>query len=124
MNSRRTFYFIGVLFLTIFAIRTFIRIATNTLSFIECLMYATAAFICFAGGYIFPHFKENDERTSFIKQKGMKCSFIALFIYMVIILYGSYFHMITLKIFDLITLLIALTVITLYSSWIILSKKY
>ncbi|WP_338150457.1 hypothetical protein, partial [Bacillus licheniformis] len=124
MTSRRNFLLLGVLFLMIFGVRTFIGIATNSLSLIELLAYGTAAFICFAGGYIFPQFKAKDERANFIKQKGMKYSFIALLIYLILILYGTYFNIVTLSMFETLSIVISLTIITLYTSWIILSKKY
>ncbi|MCY7823331.1 hypothetical protein MOB34_05855 [Bacillus spizizenii] len=124
MNSRRNFYLLGILFLVLLGIIAFVRTVTNSLSFLEILMYATAAYICFARGYIYPQFKQKDERANFIKQKGMKWSFIALLIYLVLILYGTYFDVISLTIFEMASTLIALTLITLFSSWVILSKKY
>lgn len=124
MTSQRNFYFLGVLFLILLGVIAFFRVATNSLSFIEILMYGTAAFICFARGYIYHQFKQKDERANFIKQKGMKYSFIALLIYLVLILYGTYFNVITLTIFEIISTVIALTLITLFTSMIILSKKH
>ncbi|MCY9376509.1 hypothetical protein MOF34_15640 [Bacillus sp. T17B1] len=124
MTSQRNFYLLGVLFLMLLGVIAFFRIATNSLSYLEILMYGTAAFICFARGYIYPQFKHNDERVKFIKQKGMKFSFNALLIYLVVILYGTYLNVITLSVFEVVSTLIALTLITLFSSWVILVKKY
>ncbi|QIW79987.1 hypothetical protein [Bacillus tequilensis] len=124
MTSQRNFYLLGVLFLMLLGVIAFFRIATDSLSYLEILMYGTAAFICFARGYIYPQFKHKDERANFIKQKGMKISFTALLTYLVVILYGTYLNVITLSVFEIVSTLIALTLLTLFSSWVILVKKY
>ena len=75
-NSQRNFYIIGILFLLIFAVILFLRIATNSLSLIELLSWAILTYMCFAGGYLYPHFKQKDERARFIRQKGLNISMI------------------------------------------------
>lgn len=124
ITSRRNFYIIGFLFFFIFSIRTFLGITTDSLSLIELLMWGSLTYICFAAGYLYPQFKKKDERTQFIRQKGMYYSLFAVLIYFIALMLGSRFDILNTGITEIIQLLISLTIITIFSSWIILSKKY
>ncbi|MGC8262211.1 hypothetical protein ACP2W8_22090 [Bacillus subtilis] len=124
MTSRRNLLLIGILFFMIFAVRTFIGITTNSLSFIELLMWGALTYLCFAASYIYPQFKAKDERSRLIKQKGMQYSLFAVLIFLILIIFGVQFNIIALTTIEIARILVSLTIITIFSSWIILSKKY
>ncbi|MFD3449560.1 hypothetical protein ACFDTO_33825 [Microbacteriaceae bacterium 4G12] len=124
MISRRSFYIVGCLFVFILGVRLVLGMMTNSVSFVELLMWGTLAFLGFAGGYLYPQFKDEDERVKLIKQKGMYVSGIAILIYFTISMALIKYNIIYLATTEMIEILMALTIITTFSSWIILSKKY
>jgi len=124
INSQRNFYIIGILFLLIFAVILFLRITTNFLSLIELLSWGTLTYMCFAGGYLYPHFRQKDERARFIREKGLKISMIFVLGFFVIATLINQFNLADLKMEELFQLVVSMTMITIFTSWIVLSKKY
>ncbi|WP_079710410.1 hypothetical protein [Paraliobacillus ryukyuensis] len=124
LTSRRNFFIIGIVFVLIFVSRTFIGIYTDSLSIIEIFMWGTLSYLCFTGGYLFPQFKHKDERTQLIKQKGMYYSLLAVLFYFIILLLLNNFNILNLRIIEAVQIILGLTIITIFSSWVILSKKY
>ncbi len=124
ITSRRNFNILGVLFVLIFAVRVFMGLSTNSLSIVELLTWVTLSYLCFAAGYLYPQFKEKDERTELIKQKGMRYSMIFVLVFFIVALLGNQFNIFNLEIIEMIQIIIALTIITIFTSWIIMAKKY
>ncbi|MGG3754291.1 hypothetical protein ABEW49_18970 [Bacillus anthracis] len=124
VTSQRNFYIVGCLFVFIFCVRLVLGIMTNSVSPIELLMWGALAFLGFAGGYLYPQFKNEDERVKLIKQKGMYISGILLLIYFVISILLIQYNVISLTTIEMLRILMPLTIITIFSSWIVLSKKY
>lgn len=124
VTSRRNFYIIGCLFVFIFGVRLVLGAMTNSVSLIELLMWGALAFLGFAGGYLYPQFKNEDERVKLIKQKGMYFSGIALLTYFVILIVLTQYNIISLTTIEILRILMPLAIITIFSSWIVLSKKY
>lgn len=71
ITSQRNFYIIGCLFVFIFGVRLVLSTMTNSVSLIELLMWGALAFLGFAGGYLYPQFKNEDERVKLIKQRNV-----------------------------------------------------
>ncbi|MGM0890716.1 MAG: hypothetical protein ACQEW5_28290 [Bacillota bacterium] len=124
MSSRRNFIIVGIILSLVFAIKLFSSIMTESFSFMEILLWGTLAYIPFALAYLYPQFKQNDERTKFIRQKGMFVSFILTIVYFIVITFINKFDIIILTTQDLIQLLISLVFITIFSSFLILAKKH
>ncbi|WP_242221332.1 hypothetical protein [Bacillus cereus group sp. BfR-BA-01380] len=124
MTSRRNFYIIGCLFIFILSVRLVLSIMTDSVSFIELLMWGALAFLGFTGGYLYPQFKNEDERVKLIKQKGMYFSGVAVLSYFMISLVLIQYNIVSLTTVEIIRLLMSLTIITIFSSWIVLSHKY
>lgn len=124
ITSQRNFYIIGCLFVFIFGVRLVLSTMTNSVSLIELLMWGALAFLGFAGGYLYPQFKNEDERVKLIKQKGMYFSGIALLIYFVISIVLIQYNIISLTTIEILRILMPLAIITIFGSWIVLSKKY
>lgn len=124
ITSRRNFNIIGTLFVLIFAVRTVMGISTNSLSLVELFIWGSLTYLCFAAGYLYPQFKEKDERTQLIKQKGMQYSMSLVLVFFIAGLLGNQFDIFNFHLIELLQIIVALTIITIFSSWIILSKKY
>lgn len=87
-------------------------------------MWGALAFLSFAQGYLYPQFKQKDERAQLIRQKGMQYSMIALSVYFLVLIFGIELGFFTLAAFDILCILVSLQIITLFSLWMILSKKF
>ncbi|MCY9374537.1 hypothetical protein MOF34_05145 [Bacillus sp. T17B1] len=124
MVLRKVYFIIGVLFAMVFLTKTFFQILTHSVSLTELLMWGALSYLSFAAGYIYPQFKEKDERANFIKQKGMQYTLYSVLIYCAMIMFSIQFSVVTLPAVEIIRILISLTIITTFSSWVILSKKY
>ncbi|MEC1259021.1 hypothetical protein P9D34_00925 [Bacillus swezeyi] len=124
MTYRKSCYIIGGLFVFIFVVQMVVGITTASLSLIELLMLGAMAFLSFAAGYLYPQFKQKDERSQLIRQKGMEFSMIALSVYFLVLILGMQLGFITLAAVDVVRVLVSLQIITIFSSWIILSKKF
>lgn len=124
LTSRRSFVIVGFIFIFIVSVRIILGIITDSLSLIEILMWGSLAYLSFAAGYLYPQFKNKDERTQLIRQKGMYYSLFAVLIYFIAIMLGNRFEIFDLEQIEIIQILIPLTIITIFSSWIILSKRY
>ncbi|MFO6496724.1 hypothetical protein ACINLD_10890 [Bacillus sp. z60-11] len=123
MALRKAYYIIGGLFVFIFLVKMIFGIAGDSLSLIELFMWGGLAFLSFAAGYLYPQFKQKDERSQHIRQKGMQYSMIALSVYLLVLIFGMQLSYITLAGVDVVRILVSLQVITVFSSWIVLSKK-
>ncbi|KAA6447316.1 hypothetical protein VSK91_09245 [Bacillus swezeyi] len=124
MAYRKSCYIIGGLFVFIFVVQMVVGIAAGSLSLIELLMLGALAFLSFAAGYLYPQFKQKDERSQLIRQKGMEYSMIALSVYFLVLILGMQLGFITLAAVDVVRVLVSLQIMTIFSSWIILSKKF
>ncbi|MCY8315943.1 hypothetical protein MOC71_04105 [Bacillus vallismortis] len=124
MKLQKVYFIIGVLFTMILLTKTFFQIATHSVSFTELLMWGALSYLSFAAGYIYPHFKEKDERANLIKQKGMQYTLYFVLIYCVMIMFSMQFSTVALSAVEIMRILVSLTIITTFSSWVILSKKY
>lgn len=87
-------------------------------------MWGALAFLSFAQGYLYPQFEQKDERAQLIRQKGMQYSMIALSVYFLVLIFGMQLGFFMLAAFDILCILVSLQIITLFSSWMILSKKF
>ncbi|OJH20718.1 permease [Bacillus obstructivus] len=122
--SRIPFFILGMLFLMMagFLILASIKAnaAPSTMIFIQLAM----AIMSFCLSYLYPQFKQKDERMRLIRQKGMFASFIAMLIYLIVFNMGIQFDFIILTANEMIHLLSALLISTLFISFVIYSKIY
>ncbi|EEL83197.1 hypothetical protein bcere0028_11360 [Bacillus cereus AH1271] len=80
--------------------------------------------MCFCLSYLHPQFKEKDERMKLIRYKGMFFSFFALAAYYLLFSFGLNLKIITLSATELLNILMALTMSTVFISFVVLSKRY
>nr|WP_295975470.1 hypothetical protein [uncultured Bacillus sp.] len=124
INSQRNFYLIGSLFIFILISRIIVGIGANSLTIVEILAWGTLAYLSFAGGFLFPQFKNKDERSQLIKQKGMYITGCALLIYVVAFLVTNQIYSLSLNAVHVVQIFLSLTIITMITSWLLLAKKY
>ncbi|MFC6333861.1 permease [Paenibacillus septentrionalis] len=79
--------------------------------------------MCFCLAYLYPQFKQKDERTTYIRQKGMFISYFALLFYYFILMTIIQFELLTLTAMDVLYILCSLTIITVFLSWVILARQ-
>ncbi|MDG5786206.1 permease [Evansella sp. AB-P1] len=75
-------------------------------------------------GYLSPQFRQNDERSKLIKQKGIGISFIALFAYFIFFMVSLELQLFYLTAQELLSILSALMISTVFISFVIYSKIY
>lgn len=76
----------------------------------------------FCLGYLQPQLKKKDERITFIRQKAMYCTYIALAVYLISFMALIIFNIVAITALDTIIILIALIIATLWLSMVVLTK--
>ncbi|GIO25675.1 hypothetical protein [Ornithinibacillus bavariensis] len=123
MAINKNFVFVGALLTIIFLTRLTLSVITHDISFVEILNWGSIAYMAFVIAYLYPQFKEEDERTKQIKQKGMYYSvFIVLFV-LVSLLALIRFEVIEMDAITIIRMMISFIIISIWTSWLILAKR-
>ncbi|MEN8699725.1 permease [Bacillus infantis] len=123
MESRLTFYICGGLFLIMTLFMAFVGIAAGESIVPQTWTLLSLTVMSFSMGYLFPQFKQKDERMKLIRQKGLFYAYFALIVYFLI-----FFLLIGLKIIDisaleLLQILSGLTISTVFLSMVYVSKR-
>lgn len=82
------------------------------------------AVMTFCLSYLYPQFAQKDERMQLIRQKGMFFTFFAFLFYSFALNSLLEFNIIHLTASDAITILTALMISTLFTSWVFLARRY
>lgn len=82
------------------------------------------AVMTFCLSYLYPQFVQKDERMQLIRQKGMLFTFFAFLFYSFALNSLLEFNIINLTASDAITILTALMISTLFTSWVFLARRY
>ncbi|MCS0670359.1 permease [Cytobacillus firmus] len=80
--------------------------------------------MCFCPSYLYPQFKQKDERMKLIREKGMFVSFFAMMMYLIAFNLGLKLDLILLTASEAINILSTLLICTLFLSFVIYSKIY
>jgi hypothetical protein len=123
MESRLTFYICGGLFLIMTLFMAFVGIAADESIVPQTWTLLSLTVMSFSMGYLFPQFKQKDERMKLIRQKGLFYAYFALIVYFLI-----FFLLIGLKIIDisaleLLQILSGMTISTVFLSMVYVSKR-
>jgi len=79
--------------------------------------------MAFCQAYLYPQFKINDERSRTIREKGMFYSYFILLGILFILLTLFKFTKLQLDGFQTVSVLVALLMITVFSSFVVVSKR-
>ena len=127
MASRKNFFIVGILLLLIFIVRLILFFVTDnkdsTVYLVELLNWGSIAFMAFCYSYLYPQFKEKDERTQSIRQKGMYYSMFVVIVSLIIIMLLIQYGVIILSTILVVRILISLIFITMSLSWVMLSRQ-
>ncbi|MDM5187547.1 permease [Bacillus sp. DX4.1] len=122
--SQKYFLIMGILFFAMGAFMVFAGIMTHSAPPAPTYTLLAMMVMCFCLSYLHPQFKEQDERMKLIRQKGMFYSYFALLTYYLIFSIGLNLNLFTLSAIELLNILMALTISTVFLSFVVLSKRY
>ncbi|WP_026675614.1 hypothetical protein [Alkalihalobacterium bogoriense] len=122
--GRRFFLICGFLFLFYSLLMGFASISTGSFFAGYELVFLSSTVMAFCLAYLYPQFKENDERSKKIRERGMFISYFFILGYMIILMALFQFEIINLNGYQTVSVLTALTICTVFSSFVILSKRY
>lgn len=123
MESRKSFFVLGIMFTVMGGFLGVIGIMDHSAPISVTYILLAMAFMSFCLSYLYPQFKDNDERVKLIKQKGMFASFIALILYFILFQTGLQLGWLNVSALEVLQILSALMICTVFSSFVIYSKK-
>lgn len=125
MGDSRVIYIVfGILFSIMSAFTIFVGFMAKSAPAPMAYMTLAMAVMSFCLAYLYPQFKQKDERMRLIRQKGMFASFFAMMIYLIVFNLGIQVGLFDLTASGLINILIALMISTLFISFVVYSKIY
>ncbi|MFD1412436.1 hypothetical protein [Oceanobacillus jeddahense] len=127
MNSKtgRIFFLIGgFIFLFYTLLIGFSSIATGNFFAGHELVYFGVTIMSFCLAYLYPQFKENDERTKKIRERGMFFSYFIILGSMIILMPLFQFGVVHLNGYQTVSILATLAIVSVFSSFVVLSKRY
>lgn len=123
-TGRRLFLLFGLIFLSNSLLLLFSSISTGAFFAGYELVFLGTAVMSFCLAYLYPQFKDNDERAKRIRERGMFISYFFILGYMIILMPLLQFELIVLSGYQTVSLLSTMTIITVFSSFVVLSKRF
>lgn len=121
---QRTYFIFGVLFLIFSLLIGTATISTRSFPVGHEFVLFGLTVMSFSLSYLYPHFKDNDERSKRIRETGMFFSYFFIIGYMIILMALFSLNMINIDGYQTVCLLVGLTTVTVFSSFVVLSKRY
>ncbi|MEI5922565.1 permease [Bacillus sp. TD10] len=122
--SQKYFVIMGIIFLFMSGFMILTGIMTHSAPPSITYPLLGMMIMSFCLSYLHPQFKEKDERMKLIRYKGMFFSFFALIAYYLLFSFGLNLKILTLSATELLNILMALTMSTVFISFVVLSKRY
>lgn len=127
MASRKNYFIVGILLSFIFIVRAVLMLLTDSIAsaenIVELINWGSIAFMAFCYSYLYPQFKEKDERTNSIRQKGIYYSMFMVLASLIVIMVLIQYGIIVLPTIILVRFMFSLILVTTALSWVILSKQ-
>lgn len=121
---RKLFFILGSFFFVLSCFLIVIGMLANQILHSSVYLMFAMAVMSFCMSYLYPQFKQKDERMKLIRAKGMFASFVALMSYLIIFNVGLQFELIHFTASQLIQILSTLMICTVFLSFVIFSKMY
>lgn len=118
-----TYFIMGVGFLLMFGFMVFVSVMAKSAPVPQTYLLFALAIMNFSLSYLYPHLKQKDERAKLIRQKGMFYSYFALLVYYAALTIIIHFNIFTLSAMEVLNIIVALTICTVFISWVILAKR-
>ncbi|MFD2655821.1 hypothetical protein [Gracilibacillus thailandensis] len=122
--DRKLFVIFGTVFLLMSALFNWATISTGVFPAGHDLMLIAMTVMCFCNAYLAPQFIQNDERTKRIKERSMFYSYFINLGYMAIFLTLLQFNLLAITAYQTVAILAALTIMTVFITMVVLSKRY
>ncbi|SCC07068.1 permease [Bacillus wiedmannii] len=122
--SQKYFLIMGIIFLFMSGFMILTGIMTHSAPPPATYPLLGMMIMSFCLSYLHPQFKEKDERMKLIRYKGMFVTFFALIAYYLLFSFGLNLKILTLSATELLNILMALTMSTVFISFVVLSKRY
>ncbi len=123
MESRLTFYICGGLFLIMTLFMAVIAISAGESILPQTWTLLSMTVMSFSMGYLYPQFKQKDERMKMIRQKGLFYAYFALIVYFFIFFLLLGLGIIDISALELMEILSILTISTVFLSMVYVSKR-
>lgn len=121
-HSGKAFFILGLSFVGMGGLLIFTGIKANAAPSSTSFLLLAMAVMSFCLSYLYPQFKQKDERMKLIRQKGMFASFIAMMIYLIVFIIGLQLDFFTITANQLVHILTALMICTVFISFVVYSK--
>lgn len=121
--GRIVFLIVGLLFFLYAILMVFTDLSSNTFSEQTVILFSLSI-MAFCLSYLYPQFKNSDKRTKKIREKGMGFSFLMVVGYMFIFLLITQFNIFMFSAYEVVSVLLSLSMITIFISFVILSRRY
>lgn len=118
------FFVLGVFFLAMSGFIVYAGVMADSAPPSESYILIGMAVMCFCLSYLYPQFKQKDERMKLIREKGMFASFFAMMMYLIVFNMGLKLDLILLTASEAINILSTLLICTVFLSFVIYSKIY
>ncbi|KXY79580.1 MULTISPECIES: hypothetical protein [Bacillus] len=122
--SQKYFLIMGIIFFIMSGTMVLAGIMTHSAPPTPTYTVLAMMIMCFCLSYLHPQFKEKDEWMKLIRYKGMFFSFFALTAYYLLFSIGLNLKIFTLSATELLNILMALTMSTVFISFVVLAKRY
>lgn len=117
------YFIMGIGFLIMFGFMVFVAIMANAAPIPQTYLLFAMMVMTFSLSYLYPHLKQKDERAKMIRQKGMFYSYFALLIYYAVLTIIIGYDILPLSAMQVLNILVALTICTVFISFVILAKR-
>jgi len=121
--TRSTFLGLGLLFFVFTVVFTSASISAGRFPVGHDVVFLGVTIMAFCNAYLVPHFDAADERSKIIKEKGMYYSYFVLLGLLFILMTLFQFTSLDLNGFQTVSVVIALIMITVFSSFVVVSKR-
>lgn len=124
VNYRPTYLFLGIVLLLMTGFLIFVAVMAGDELLPQTYILIALTIMTFCLAYLQPQFKKEDERFKFIRQKAMFITYIAVMGYYIVFMTLLQFDFVTLTALEVVNILAALTIVTVFLSMVVLSKVY
>ncbi|WP_449538906.1 permease [Ferdinandcohnia sp. Marseille-Q9671] len=123
-TSRISFFVLGILFTIMGGFMIFAGLMADAAPPSIAYMQLGMAVMSFCLSYLYPQFKQKDERMRLIRQKGMFASFVTVMLYLIVFNLALQFDLFVLTAIELLHILTTLIISTVFIAFVVYSKIY
>ncbi|SDK18691.1 hypothetical protein [Sediminibacillus albus] len=121
--GQRQFIIFGVLFLIFGILFTAASITKGVFPMGHDIIQFAVSVMAFCNAYLYPHFREKDERAKRIREKGMFVSYFFILGYMLVLMALFQFNLLTLDGYQTVSVMAALTMTTVFVSFVVFARR-